>query len=148
MMPGRDDIARASIFARRREAASSQLHDRAALAREEGPRGKTTQESVDCLRYHGRIVNLGLAGRDVTPFNPLPLWGKNAALIGMSLMTSLQNEHARTHGVIAECIARVAAGELRVIVEQRYALADAAKAHAHIERRSVFGRVVMLPRGV
>jgi NADPH2:quinone reductase len=108
--------------------------------------GKTLQESIACLRYLGRIVNLGLAGRDPTPFNPLPLWGKNASLTGMSLMTSLQYDYARTYGVIAECIARVVAGELRVVIEQRYALADAAKAHAHIEQRSVFGRVVMLPR--
>jgi NADPH2:quinone reductase len=107
--------------------------------------GSTLQESVACLRYQGRIVNLGVAGRDPTPFNPLPLWGKNASLTGMSLTTSLRNEHARTHAVIAECIARVASGELRVIIEKRYALADAAKAHAHIEQRSVFGRVVMLP---
>jgi NADPH:quinone reductase len=110
--------------------------------------GKTLQESVVCLRYLGRIVNLGLAGRDPTPFNPLPLWGKNASLIGMSLSTSLQNEHARTYAVIADCVARVARGDLRVVIERKYALADAAKAHAHIEQRSVFGRVVMLPRGV
>ena len=109
--------------------------------------GKTLQESVGCLRYLGRIVNLGMAGRDVTLFNPLPLWGKNATLLGMSLMTSLRNEHARTYRDIADCIARVARGELRVVIERKYALADAAKAHAHIEDRSVFGRVVMLPRG-
>ncbi len=109
--------------------------------------GKTLQESVGALRYKGRVVNLGFAGRDGAPFNPLPLWGKNASLIGLSLMTSLQNEHARTYGVIAECIARVARGELRVVIERKYALADAAQAHAHIEDRSVFGRVVMLPRG-
>ena len=110
--------------------------------------GKTLQESVACLRYQGRIVNLGMAGREGLGFNPLPLWGKNASLTGMSLMTSLQNEHARTHGVIAECIARVARGELRVVIERKYALADAVKAHTHVEDRSVFGRVVMLPRGV
>jgi NADPH2:quinone reductase len=109
--------------------------------------GKTLQESVACLRYKGRIVNLGMAGRDPTPFNPLPMWGKNASLTGMSLMTSLRNEHARTYGVIQECIARVASGELRVVIERSYPLAEAAKAHAHIEDRSVFGRIVMLPKG-
>ena len=68
----------------------------------------------------------------------------------MSPATSLTNEHARTYGVIAECIARVARGELRVVIEQRYALADAAKAHAHIEGRPVGSRPrgAMLPRGV
>jgi NADPH2:quinone reductase len=110
--------------------------------------GNTLQESVSCLRYRGRIVNLGLAGRDATLFNPFPLWRKNASLTGMSLMTSLVAEHARTYGVIAECIARVARGELRVVIDRKFALTDAAKAHATVESRSVFGRVVMLPRGV
>jgi NADPH2:quinone reductase len=109
--------------------------------------GKALQESVSCLRYRGRIVSLGVAARDFSSFNPLPLWGKNASLIGMSLMSSRRHEHARTYDAIAGCIARVAAGELRVVIAHEYALADAAQAHAHSEQRSVFGRVVMLPRG-
>jgi NADPH2:quinone reductase len=110
--------------------------------------GKTRQDSVGCLRYRGRIISMGIAGRDFGGFNPLPMWGKNASLIGMSLMTSLQNEHARTYGVIAECIARVASGELRVVIDRKFALADAAAAHAYIEGRSAFGRVIMLPKGL
>jgi NADPH2:quinone reductase len=109
--------------------------------------GKTLQESVNCLRYGGRIISLGVAGRDFSLFNPLALWGKNASLIGMSLLSSRRNEPARTYGLIAECIARVASGELRVVIAHEYALADAAKAHAHSEQRSVFGRIVMRPRG-
>lgn len=110
--------------------------------------GKTLQDSVACLRYRGRIVNLGVAGRDFGAFNPMALWGKNASLVGLSLMTSLQNDHLRTYGVIAECIARVAKGELRVVIDRKFALSDAAAAHAYIEGRSAFGRVVMLPKGV
>jgi len=107
--------------------------------------GKVLQESVGCLAYKGRIVNLGFAGRDTSPFNPLPLWGRNGSLIGMSLMTSLQHEHARTYGVIAECIERVAQGRLKVVVDRTFALRDAASAHAYIESRAAFGRVVMRP---
>jgi NADPH2:quinone reductase len=109
--------------------------------------GKTLQDSIGCLNYKGKIVNLGLAGRDSVPFNPLPLWGKNATLIGMSLMTSLQNEYTRTYAVITECIERVFKGELRVVIDKKFPLAEAAKAHAYIEQRAAFGRVVLLPRG-
>jgi NADPH2:quinone reductase len=101
---------------------------------------------VATLKYRGRIVNLGMSGRDAPAFNPYPLWGRNGTLIGMSLSATLANENARGHAVIAECIERVAKGELRVVIDQRFALADAAKAHAYIEGRSAFGRVVMLPR--
>lgn len=108
--------------------------------------GHTLQDSVGCLRYGGRIVNLGMAGREGLAFNPLPLWGKNARLIGMSLLTSLTHEHDRTYADIARCIERVASGELAVIIDRKFPLAEAASAHAHIESRSAFGRVVMLTR--
>jgi NADPH2:quinone reductase len=73
--------------------------------------GKTLQESVGCLRYKGRIVNLGVAGRDPAPFNPLSMWDRNAALVGMRLSTSLAHEYTRTYEAIADCIARVAQAE-------------------------------------
>ncbi len=113
----------------------------------DGVGGRTLQESVECLRYRGRIVSLGRAGRDPTPFQPMPLWRKNGALIGLYLLASLQHEWARVHGVIDECIRRVAAGELRVVIAARYPLSHAAAAHAHVEGRSAFGRVILLPRG-
>ena len=109
--------------------------------------GKTLQESVGCLAYRGKIVNFGVAGRDLQAFNPMPLWGRNGALIGMSLMTSLRYDHARTYKVIADCLARVHEGALRVVVDKKFPLAEAAAAHAYIESRAAFGRVVMLPKG-
>ncbi len=109
--------------------------------------GKTLQDSVDCLAYRGRIISLGRAGRDATPFEPYPLWTKNGSLIGLYLLASLEQEHARAYAAIAECIAGVAKGELRVIIDKKFSLADAAKAHAYIEQRAAFGRVVMLPGG-
>jgi len=107
--------------------------------------GKTLQDSVEVLSYKGRIVSLGRAGRDPSGFEPFPLWQRNGVLHGLYLLASLEEEHARIHGAIAECIDRVARGELRVVIDQKFALADAAKAHAHIEQRAAFGRVVMLP---
>jgi NADPH2:quinone reductase len=108
--------------------------------------GKILQDSVECLTYRGRIVNLGFAGRDMSPFNPLPMWQKNANLVGMSLSASLKFEFARTHAVIEECIARVVRGELRVVIDREFALKDAARAHEYVESRAAFGRVVMVPR--
>ncbi|WP_394841231.1 zinc-binding alcohol dehydrogenase family protein [Pendulispora brunnea] len=108
--------------------------------------GKTLQDSVEVLKYKGRIVNLGRAGRDSGAFDPYPLWLRNGSLHGLHLLFgSASHELARFQGVISECIERVARGELRVVVDRKFALADAAQAHAHIEQRSAFGRVVMLP---
>ncbi len=100
--------------------------------------GKTLQESVGVLAYRGRIVNLGVAGRDATPFNPMPLWGKNGTLVGMSLNTSLQFEYARAHAVIAESDYRVrwAASLKGCVIDKTFALADAAQGAAHVHREA------------
>ena len=109
--------------------------------------GKTLQESVSVLSYKGRIINLGLAGRDMSGFQPRPLWGKNASLIGFSLWSSLQNEPQRTAAVIGECLTRIAKGELKVVIDRRFPLSQAREAHAYMESRAAFGRVLLLPKG-
>jgi len=109
--------------------------------------GKTLQESVTCLKYRGRIVSIGVSGRDDVPFNPVALWGRNGTLIGLGMPTSLQYEYDRAYGVIAECVQRVASGELSVIIDKKFVLSDAAKAHQYIEERTAFGRVVLVPAG-
>jgi NADPH2:quinone reductase len=107
--------------------------------------GKTLQDSIECLAYRGRIINLGMAGRDPTPMNPVPLWSRNGSVIGMSLMTSLANDHERVYKNIENAIERVAKGELEVVLDREFSLAEAGKAHAYIEGRSAFGRVLMRP---
>ena len=46
--------------------------------------------------------------------------------------------------MIARLLDEVAAGDLRVEIDRRFALADAEEAHAFIESRHAFGRVVLL----
>jgi NADPH2:quinone reductase len=47
--------------------------------------------------------------------------------------------------MIADLIERVADGELHVEIDRSFALAEAAAAHAYLEGRNAFGRVVMVP---
>ena len=39
----------------------------------------------------------------------------------------------------------IAAGRLRVVVDRRYPLEQAGEAHAYIESRQAFGRVLLVP---
>ena len=55
--------------------------------------------------------------------------------------TSPEYEDNRAYGVIAECIQRVASGELSVIINKKFALCDAVKL---IEERRAFGPVVLV----
>jgi NADPH2:quinone reductase len=54
-------------------------------------------------------------------------------------------EYPRVHAMIAELLGRVAAGEVRIEIDRTFPLAEAAAAHAFIESRQAFGRVVMTP---
>ena len=53
--------------------------------------------------------------------------------------------HQRVHRMIAGRLADAARGALRVVVDRRYPLADAAAAHAYVESREAFGRVLLVP---
>jgi NADPH2:quinone reductase len=47
--------------------------------------------------------------------------------------------------MIGEMLERVASGELQVIIDRTFPLADAAAAHEYAESRKAFGRVVITP---
>jgi NADPH2:quinone reductase len=47
--------------------------------------------------------------------------------------------------MIADLFERIANGGLRVEIDRTFQLADAVAAHAYIESRQAFGRVVMSP---
>jgi NADPH2:quinone reductase len=47
--------------------------------------------------------------------------------------------------MIGDMLERVANGELHVEIDRCFALAEAGAAHAYIEERKAFGRVVLMP---
>jgi NADPH2:quinone reductase len=51
----------------------------------------------------------------------------------------------RAYANIERLIDLVAAGELEVVVDRSFPLAEAAAAHAYLEDRKAFGRVVLVP---
>jgi NADPH2:quinone reductase len=107
--------------------------------------GQTLVDSVGALAYRGTLVSVGIAGRAGSNVEARELWAKNNALRGVFLGGALLSEYPRVHAMIADLIERVASGELRVHVDRTFVLAEAASAHAYIETRQAFGRVVMTP---
>jgi len=107
--------------------------------------GKNLVDSIEALAYRGTLVSVGVAGRAGSDVEAKALWGKNNTLRGVFLGGALISEHARVHAMIAELIERVAGGELLVEIDRTFALAEAAEAHAYLEGRNAFGRVVLQP---
>ena len=105
--------------------------------------GKVLAGSIQCLAYRGRCITVGRAGRDPTPLDVSVLMMGNNSLTGVFLGAEMVNE--RTREMIGRHVADVATGALRVVVDSTFPLADAAAAHAYIESRQAFGRVVLIP---
>jgi NADPH2:quinone reductase len=106
--------------------------------------GENLQKSLTALAYRGRCVTFGNAGRgEVTKLDTSMLGGSNQSLIGYFLGPELF-VGTRAYAMIASVLNDVAAGDLRVEIDRRFALADAEEAHAFIESRQAFGRVVLL----
>jgi NADPH2:quinone reductase len=107
--------------------------------------GQNLADSIGALAYRGTLVSVGVAGRAGSEVEARQLWEKNNTLRGVFLGGALMTEYPRVHTMIAELLERVARGELRVEIDRPFPLAEAAAAHAYIESRQAFGRVVMTP---
>ncbi len=107
--------------------------------------GHTLERSIEAAAYRGRIISVGAAGRD--PYRPdlrlLP--PGNKTLTGVFFGAELATSHARVHPMVQRHIEDVARGSLRIPIDRRFPLAEAAAAHAYLESRQAFGRVLLIP---
>jgi NADPH2:quinone reductase len=107
--------------------------------------GQNLVDSIEALAYRGTLVSVGVAGRSGSEVEAKLLWGKNNTLRGVYLGGALLAEYPRVHKMISDLIERVASGGLHIEIDSTFALAEAAAAHAYLEGRNAFGRVVMVP---
>jgi NADPH:quinone reductase len=107
--------------------------------------GQNLVDSVGVLAYRGTLVSVGVAARAGSAIEAQSLWTQNNALRGVYLGGALVSEYPRIHAMIGDMLQRVANGELRVEIDQSFPLEQAAEAHAYVESRKAFGRVVMTP---
>ena len=107
--------------------------------------GSTLQKSLQCLAYRGRCMTFGDAGREVpATLDISTMRGNNQTLVGYFLGAELFLGD-RAHAVIARHLDDIAAGRLRVVVDRTFSLEEAGEAHAYIESRQAFGRVLLIP---
>jgi NADPH:quinone reductase len=107
--------------------------------------GSNLQKSLHCLAYRGRCLTFGDAGREVTSrLDISTMRGNNQSLVGYFLGAELFMS-PRPHALIAGILDEVASGHLRVVIDRRFPLDEAGEAHAYIESRQAFGRVLLIP---
>jgi NADPH2:quinone reductase len=108
--------------------------------------GKDTFErSLDCLAPLGLLASFGSSSGPVPPFNLGILGPKGSLYVTRpTLFTHLATRES-TQAMADDLFRMVASGQVKIPVERRYALADAAQAHRDLEGRATTGCSVLLP---
>jgi NADPH2:quinone reductase len=105
--------------------------------------GSILTGSIQSLRYRGRAITVGRAGRDPEPFDASLLGMGNQSLTGVFFGAEIATD--RAHRMVARLIDDVVAGRLKVVIDRTYPLSEAAAAHEFLESRQAIGRVVLIP---
>lgn len=107
--------------------------------------GKTLEGSILCSGYRGRVITVGNVSREGKAIDISGLSGTNGSVTGVFFGLETFRSAARVVPMMDGLLRDIASGELKVVVDRTYPLSEAAAAHAYIESRAAFGRVVLVP---
>ena len=108
--------------------------------------GKDTfAASLDCLRPFGLMASFGNASGVVPPFAPGLLGPKGSLYLTRATLFTHIATRESTQAMADELFAVVESGQVKIRIDQRYALNDVAQAHRDLEARKTTGCSVLLP---
>jgi len=101
--------------------------------------------SLDSLRVRGMMVSFGNASGPVAPFDPLLLSAKGSIFITRPTLMHYIAKRVELEELAGELMDVVVSGKVKIEVNHRYALKDAAQGQIDLEARKTTGSVVLLP---
>jgi NADPH:quinone reductase len=108
--------------------------------------GKDTFEaSLDCLSVRGMMVSFGNSSGAVPAFSPALLSAKGSLFLTRPTLFHYIAARAELEAAAADFFAVLASGAVKVAVNQRFALGDAARAHRALESRGTTGATILIP---
>jgi NADPH2:quinone reductase len=108
--------------------------------------GKDTWEgSLDCLQTRGLMVSFGNASGAVTGVNLGILAAKGSLFVTRPTLMTHITPRKKLEEASEELFDLMLKGKLKVDIDQRYPLADAARAHVDLAARKTTGSTVLLP---
>ncbi len=105
----------------------------------------TLQISLDCLRPRGLLVSFGNASGPITNFNMGQLAAKGSLYVTRPTLYNYTATEAEFKATARDVVKMVASGKVKIRINQRYALADAAKAHEDLQGRRTTGASILVP---
>jgi len=106
--------------------------------------GDYLARNLQAIRVGGRIVQVGVMGGGQTTVDLGAMLPKRATLVGTVLRARpLDEKIAATQRFRAEILPLFDAGLVRPVIDRRFALADIAAGHDHLESNANVGKVVI-----
>lgn len=107
--------------------------------------GKDTfMASLDSLKRRGLLVCVGTASGKIPPFDPAILARKGSAYITRPGLADYIADPVEKQELVDELFGHVAAGRIKIEINQRYALEDAVQAHRDLEGRKTTGSSIFV----
>ena len=101
--------------------------------------------SLDCLKPKGLWVSYGAASGPVPPFEMAMLAGKGSLFATRPTLATYIAKREDLEANAAELFHMVETGAIKIDVNQRYPLSEAAQAHCDLEARKTTGSTVLVP---
>jgi NADPH2:quinone reductase len=103
----------------------------------------TFMKSLDCLARRGMMVSYGNASGPVDPFPPTILAQKGSLFLTRPTMYDYTATPAELQQAAADLFELVESGKVKIEVNQRFPLKDAAEAHRALEGRRTKGSTIL-----
>jgi NADPH2:quinone reductase len=108
--------------------------------------GKDTyMGSLDCLQPRGTLVVFGNGSGPVPAFDLNLLAAKGSLYVTRPTLVSYVGKRAELVAAADELFQVVLSGQVKIEINQRYALKDAQRAHTDLEGRKTTGSTILLP---
>ena len=104
----------------------------------------TFMASLDSLRRRGLMVCVGTASGTIAPFDPQLLAMKGSLYLTRPALADYIADPAEKAALAEEIFGHVAAGRIRIEINQHYALEDAVQAHRDLESRKTTGSSIFV----
>lgn len=108
--------------------------------------GKDTwNASLDCLQPRGLMVSFGNASGAVPPVALGILNTKGSLYVTRPSLGAYNATRAELDASAKSLFKMVKSGKVKIAIDQRYPLSDAAKAHVDLESRKTTGQTILVP---
>ena len=100
--------------------------------------------SIDSLKRRGLLVCVGTASGPVPPIDATQLAIKGSVYLTRPALADYIADPVEKNALASELFGHVAAGRIRIEINQRYPLQDAAQAHRDLEARKTTGSSIFV----